>query len=264
MLAYLHFIKAFIRNSFQGEMAFRFNFLVDFLRTFIRLGVSLGGIFIIFSQVETLNGWEFSEVLALLGIYFFIQSLKDLVIGPSLESLAGMDGDLWFGRFDFTLLKPVPTQFYVSFRNWRPWALIDMSVSIAIIVTAALKMNAFLSLADVIFLIFSIMVAITILYSVLLILISCAFWYLGTPLIWIYDSLIQTGRYPIKIYPGFLRFILTWIIPVGFIITVPAEVLLTRVNLYELLGGCVLAIILFAASSLFFKGSLKKYSSASS
>ena len=264
MSKYLHFIRAFMRNSFQREMAFRFNFFVNFLRTFIQLGVSLGGILIIFTQVESLNGWALPEILALYGIYFFIQSLKDLVIGPSLESLAGMDGDLWVGRFDYTLLKPIPTQFYVSFRNWRPWALIDMGLSIAIIVTAALKMKAVIASADIFFLIFSIAAAITILYSVLLILISCAFWYLGTPLIWIYDSLIQTGRYPIKIYPGFMKFILTWIIPVGFIITVPAEVLLKRMELYQLLAGGVLAIILFTVSSLFFKGSIRKYSSASS
>ena len=60
----------------------------------------------LFSQVSTLNGWTFASTLALLGVYLTINALRGWFIGPSLELLAGMEGDVWSGRFDFTLLRP--------------------------------------------------------------------------------------------------------------------------------------------------------------
>ena len=53
-------------------------------------------------------------------------ALRRLFIGPSLESLAGMDGEIWTGQFDFTLLRPVDVQFLASVRYWRPLALLDL------------------------------------------------------------------------------------------------------------------------------------------
>ncbi len=64
--------------------------------------------------------------LALLGVYLTVSALRGLFIGPGLESLAGMDGEIWSGAFDFTVLRPVDTQFLVSVRKWRLFALFDL------------------------------------------------------------------------------------------------------------------------------------------
>jgi len=104
----------------------------------------------------------------------------------------------------------------------------------------------------------------TIVYAVLLLLASCVFWYRGVPLTWIFDSLIQMGRYPVGIYPGWLRLLLTWVVPVGFITSVPAQALTGRVPALTLLGGAALALGLLVLASAFLRLSLRRYSSASS
>jgi ABC-2 type transport system permease protein len=156
------------------------------------------------------------------------------------------------------------------------WSLIDIAFAILIIVVSASGVfPAETSLAPMHaaylgqtggFLIFiaALLVSLLLVYSVLLILASAAFWYLGTPLMWIFDSLIQTGRYPVGIYPGFLRIVLTWVIPVGFIITVPAQALSGSPGIPALAGGAGLAVFMLSLSAVFFRSSLKKYSSASS
>lgn len=264
MRNYIQYIKIFIQNSMQKEMAFRLNFFISCLHTLLNLLGGIGGILIFFNQKQTLNGWNFSETLALLGIYLFIQAIKNLFIGPSLESLAGLNGDLWSGKFDFILLKPLPTQFYVSFRNWRIWTLFDLLVSIVLICIALFQLQVQILGLQLLCFFLALIISLSLVYSILLILSTTAFWYLGTPLIWIYNSLIQMGRFPIGIYPGFLKMILTWVIPIGVIVTVPAKLLIDQIEFEQLIAGAVLAVGFFMISTIFFKISLKRYASASS
>ena len=77
------------------------------------------GLLVLFGQVQTSARLGLSATLALLGVYLIVGALRGLFIGPSLDALAGMDGEVWSGRFDFTLLRPVNTQFLASFRKWR-------------------------------------------------------------------------------------------------------------------------------------------------
>lgn len=261
---YIRLIKVFIRKSLQKEMAFRFNFFINILNTFLTLAGGLAGVFAVFANAESLNGWDFPRVLAVLGVYMLVDALKDLFIGPGLLSIAGMDGDLWMGQFDFTLLKPVPVQFYVSFRDWDPWAIVDIFAGLILLGVAVVKLGGVVTVSGLLMFLVSLLISLLLVYSVMLFLISGAFWYLGAPLVWIYDSLIQMGRFPVGIYPGFLKMVLTWVIPVGFIITVPAKSLSVGIGAAELAGGGLLAFGLFFAAALFFKISLKKYSSASS
>lgn len=260
---YLRLIKVFIRKSLQQEMAFRFNFFINILNTFLKLAGGLAGVFALFANVESLNGWNFPRVLAVLGVYMLVDAMKELFIGPGLQSIAGMDGDLWTGGFDFTLLKPVPVQFYVSFRDWNPWAVVDIIAAFILLGVAGVKLGSVLTVPALGMFLVSLVISLLLVYSVMLFLISGAFWYLGAPLVWIYDSIIQMGRFPVSIYPGFLKLLLTWVIPVGFIVTVPAESLSVGIGFTELAGGSLLAFVLFIAASFVFRAGLKRYSSAS-
>lgn len=259
-----HLIGVFIRGSFQREAAFRFNFGVNLINTFLNIAGSIGGVFIVFYNRESLNGWSFHQALTLLGVYLLVLGLKNLFIGPGLESLSGLSGELWTGSFDFTLLKPVPLQLFISFRKWSLWSIADLAVAAAVIMFPAL--SGIIEVKGMAFVMFiaALLISVLMIYSVLLILASAAFWYLGTPLMWIFDALIQTGRFPVGIYPGFFRFILTWIIPIGFIITVPAQALTGRIEPLILAGGAGLSAVLFVASAAFFRLSVRKYASASS
>ena len=47
---------------------------------------------------------------------WLLQPMSPIYHGPSLESVAGMDGEVWTGKYDFTLLRPLDQQFLISFR----------------------------------------------------------------------------------------------------------------------------------------------------
>jgi ABC-2 type transport system permease protein len=75
---------------------------------------------------------------------------------------------------------------------------------------------------------------------------------------------MQLARYPIGIYPGWLQFVLTWIIPVAIMTTIPAAALTGDISPIVLIGGVALALILLVAASALFHLGVKRYNSASS
>jgi ABC-2 type transport system permease protein len=72
------------------------------------------------------------------------------------------------------------------------------------------------------------------------------------------------ARYPVEFYPGWLRLVLTWIVPVGLMTTLPAEALSGSLSPGTLAAGLILALALLAAASLLFRHGLRRYASASS
>ena len=73
----------------------------------------------------------------------------------------------------------------------------------------------------------------------------------------------QAGRWPIGIYPQWLRLILTFLVPVAFAVTVPAEALSGRLSQTSLLTATALAVGMLALSRWFWKFGVKNYSCAS-
>lgn len=264
MVHYFRLLWLFIATSFQEEAAFRVNFAINLMTTTLNLATGILSLLVLFNQVETIQGWTFPQTLALLGVYLLVTALRDLVIGPSLNALAGIDGETWTGRFDYTLLKPVPIQFLVSVRKWRIWSFVDLALSLVVLGIALVQLNQRVTPVQLSLFLFSLFVAITILYAILLLLASVSFWGHGVPLDFVFNSFIQMGRYPVGIYPQWLRLVLTWIVPVGFITTVPVQSVTGDVSLPILLGGAGLATGLVLLASLLFRTSLQRYTSASS
>ena len=73
----------------------------------------------------------------------------------------------------------------------------------------------------------------------------------------------EAGRWPISLYPGWLRFALTFIIPVAFAVTVPTEALTGRLSGTTVLGGVALSAALLVVSRLIWLRGLRQCSGAS-
>lgn len=263
-MRYLRLIGQFIRASLQEEMAYRANFFISLLHSLLNLATGVLGIAVLFGQVETVQGWTFAGTLALLGIYLTVGALRNLFIGPSLEALGGMGGEVWNGTFDFSLLRPADTQFLASFRRWRPFALFDLLLGLGVLGVAATLLRQTLTLVHLAAFIAALGAGVTILYAILLAFTALVFWSPGFLFTWVFDGLFQMARYPLGLYPGWLRLVLTWVVPVGVITTIPAEALTGALSAERLAGSVALALALGLGASALFRLGLRRYASASS
>jgi ABC-2 type transport system permease protein len=263
-MVYLRLVRSFARASAQNELAYRANFWISLLSAALNLGTGVLGIVVLFGQVETVQGWTLASTLALLGVYLIVGALRALFIGPSLDALAGMDGEIWTGTFDFTLLRPVNVQFLASLRYWRPLALIDLALGLGVLGIAVARLGQTLTAAHLALFLVTLGAGVTVLYAVLLAFTALVLWSPGFFFTWAFDAVFQMARYPVGLYPGWLRLVLTWVVPVGIMTTVPAQALTGELPTGMLVGSLALAIVLLAGASALFRGGLRRYASASS
>jgi ABC-2 type transport system permease protein len=102
------------------------------------------------------------------------------------------------------------------------------------------------------------------LYSILLVFAAMIFWSPGFLFTWVFDGLFQMARYPAGLYPGWLRLVLTWVLPVGVMTTVPAQALAGELSAGTLGGAVALAAVSLVGASALFRFGLRRYASASS
>jgi ABC-type uncharacterized transport system permease subunit len=93
---------------------------------------------------------------------------------------------------------------------------------------------------------------------------TIAVWSLGILFTWVFDGIFQPARYPTGIYPWWLRFTPTWVIPVGVMTTVPARALNGKLSVGTLCATVGLTGVMLVGASTLFRVGLRRYASASS
>jgi ABC-2 type transport system permease protein len=258
---YLKLFIVYFRLSVMGELAYRVNFYVQLFQSLVELATALTGLAVIFSYTQDLAGWSPNEMLALVGVYFITGGMIGLVIQPSLEQFITSVRD---GTLDFTLIKPEDAQFLMSFQVVNIWKLIDIVMGFAVLTTALIRLQSKVGSGQAVAFGLMLLTGTVIIYSFWVILATLAFWFVRVEnILVIFQSMYEAGRWPISLYPGWLRFALTFVVPVAFATTVPAEALTGRLTGNALEGAVVVACILLLLSRLFWRIGLRHYSGAS-
>ena len=108
-------------------------------------------------------------------------------------------------------------------------------------------------------------VGVVILYALWFLIASTSIWFVKT---WhateVLRAVLASGRFPVSAYPPTLRLVFTLFLPVAFLTTVPAEVILGRAAMPMLTLGLTLSVVFFLASRAFWLFALRYYTSASS
>jgi ABC-2 type transport system permease protein len=251
----------YFRVNVLNETAYRVNFFVQLFQSLLELGTALGGLAVIFTYTAALGTWRPDEMLALVGVYFLVGGVISLVIQPGMSALIDSVRD---GTLDFTLTKPEDAQLLVSIQRIAIWSLLDLLMGAGVLGTALVRLRELIGTVQAVEFVGMLLAGGVIVYSFWLILASLSFWLVRVEnLLEIFQSMYQAGRWPISLYPGWLRFGLTFIVPVAFATTVPTEALTGRLGGSTLLEAVGLAILLFVVARVIWGLGLKRYAGAS-
>jgi ABC-2 type transport system permease protein len=260
-MRYLRLLWTFFRVGAMGELAYRVNFVVQLVESLLELGTAVAGLAVIFSYTSTLGGWTPDQVLALVGIFFTVGGAIRVVIQPSLQKLVESVRD---GSLDFTLAKPADAQVLASIQGVDIWKLTDVGLGIAVLWVALARMGAELTAGRVAVFLAALLAGGVIVYGFWVILAATAFWFVRVEnILMVFQSMYEAGRWPVSIYPRWLRFGLTFVVPIAFAVTVPAEALTGRLSWWGLGLAWIVAALLFTAARLLWRAGLRRYSGAS-
>jgi ABC-2 type transport system permease protein len=262
--------STFARNSLVREMSFRGNFITEVITRAFWFCAQLVLFDVIYRQVDLIDDWTRPQYFAFMATGMLINACVEALFMPNCAELSEL---IRTGNLDFLLLKPIDTQFLVSFRV-IDWAMINQILMASVLLGYALdRVDAVVTPAHAAMYVLLLASGVAFFYSLMIILASTSVWFgrnQGLYDFWFYVTVF--ARYPQNIYarPGvgeIIWFGFSFIIPILLVVTVPARVLLGMAldpgSWIALLAPLMTLVMLFVSRRVF-NWSLNHYRSASS
>ena len=255
-------IRTYLKLGILNVVQYRADFFLQVISITIGLGTALLGLGVVFGQTDAIGGWNQDDLIALIGIQMLVRGLISVVIRPSMEKL--MEG-IRLGTLDFMLTKPADSQLLASVAQVNVAGTADIVAGSAVLAIALARMGNSIGPEDAVGFVVVLLAGIVIIYAFLLILSTFAFWFVKLEnILVIFNTMFESaGSWPITIFPGWMRFSLTFFIPVAFAVTVPAQSLTGRLTPLLALGAVGLAVAFAAGARWFWRFGLSRYTGAS-
>jgi len=260
-MRYLRMFRMFALTEFQFEAEYRLNFLLVLLEMTLVVGTSVGAVLIMFGHTNNLNGWTLPQMLVLIGVFYLIQGGNALLFEPSFQRLME---HVRLGTLDYHLLKPVNTQFIVSVRHLRVVRIPDVLLGFVVMGVGLVQLGEAISFGAALLFAIALLCGLALVYALLLVLVTLSFWFVRVEnLLTIFWAFTDAGRFPVDVYPGWLRFTLSTVVPIGIAVTAPSQAISGKLDVFAvaLLAAGTLAAYLVA--SAFWRLGLRNYTGAS-
>jgi ABC-2 type transport system permease protein len=251
------------RNSVVREMTFKGNFILWIFVELLWFSLQLGFIGVIYLHTDHIASWSKWQVIMLVGASHFIQQIFQAFFLTNCTQLSEL---VRTGKLDFMLLLPMNTRFLVSLRQVDLGGFVNGASALAVMGYAAKQMHMVPGVAQIAGFLILCAGGVFIHYSLMFLLASVAFWTVRAQgIVWGYYSMFNIARYPDAAFQGFFRAFFTFAIPMLLVANVPVKVLLHKLSSpADMLWLLALGVVCFVASELFWRFSMRHYSSASS
>jgi ABC-2 type transport system permease protein len=260
-MRYLRLLALFAQTELQFAVEYRANLALDLVEELLIVVTSLVAVLVIYDHTGTINGWSLGQMMVLLGVYYVIQGAQSVVFEMSFERFME---HVRLGTLDFILIKPVNSQFVVSARHLQVAQVAQMVLGLVLVVVGVGRIGQSVGVRELITFAVTLVCGLSLVYCLVLVLSTLAFWFVRVEnLLAIFWSFLDAGRFPVDVYPGWLRITLSTVVPIGVAVTVPAQAVAGRldtVGLLAMLAGCVAT---FAFASWFWRIGLRNYTGAS-
>jgi ABC-2 type transport system permease protein len=251
------FAKYELLQQFSSKTSMVFFFVGKIIRFFSFFVILL----LLRGTVRSVSGYTVDEVL----IFFLTFNFIDIVSQMFLRGVYGMNGIVRSGEFDFYLMRPINPLFrslmgapdfndvllfmpLTGFSVWYIHQILPDLTPDRIFSYIILLIGGFLiSVSFHILVLASGVVSTEIDHTIML-----------------YRDLTQMARFPIDIYREPFRAFITFIIPIGVMMSFPSKALLGVLQPHLMIVGAIISVVSFFLSLKIWDIALKKYSSASS
>jgi ABC-2 type transport system permease protein len=269
MNLYLRVFTAFFRNAWSREISFQGNFLVNLITRGFWFGMQIFLMDVIYRQVNLINDWTHEEYLAFMATGMLINAIVEAFFMPNCAQFSEL---IRTGNLDFALLKPIDTQFLISFEKMDLGMITQIGLAGSLLSYALWRHGTPPSVATAVFYVLLLASAVCFFYSLMISLAALSIFFgrnQGLLDFWFYITIF--ARYPSSIYSGspageVIRFTFSYVLPILLVVTIPARVLLGKLLEPSWLSGLALAsgVGSLLIARAVFQWSLQHYRSASS
>ncbi|WP_244833323.1 ABC-2 family transporter protein [Clostridium sp. BJN0001] len=254
---YSIFISQFLKLIVQSKV----DFFIGIIGFFFTQIIGILFLYLVFGNIPSLNGWTLDELIF---IYGFAQ------IPRGIDHL--FTDNIWImawrlivnGDFDRYMLRPMNVFFQLIAERLQPDAVGELVVGGILVSKSIADGIVICDIEHIILFIVSIIAGAFIYTAIKLFFASFAFWIkVSGPVLYFVYQFADFAKYPTDIYSRPVKFIITWIIPFGFVAYLPASYFLKSSASGMLIGiECIIAAVFSFIAYAFFSYGIKGYESA--
>ncbi|MGE0634175.1 MAG: ABC transporter permease [Pseudobdellovibrionaceae bacterium] len=262
MKKYWRLLCSFFKVSFIADLEYRANLVIKVITDVIWYVAQLSFFEVLFKHSDHLAGWSIESMRVFMGVLFMADSLWMLLFHESMDQ---MSEKVRRGDLDLLLAKPVNSQFMMSLQRINTIYLVNFVMTFSWLVWSLHQLPGGFSWWKLLFLIVLMPCSLAIQYGMRFAFAATSIFFTRAEnLTYVWYQLYRIGTRPDNLYPPYLRYLILSVIPVGFIASVPATVLLNEPDFRWIAGGIALGLVFFTLSRAYWNYALKSYSSASS
>ncbi|MGE3974108.1 MAG: ABC transporter permease [Bdellovibrionales bacterium] len=264
MIFYLGVWFAFFKASVITELEYRLNITLRIFTDIIWYTAQISVFRVLFLQSPKIGGWTLEQTQVFLGVLFFVDSIWMLLFSENLDRFSDKvrKGDL-----DMMLAKPVNSQFTMSMNKVSAAYIGNLFIAFGFLVYALLELNAIepVNWVRMLWLLLFVPCGVVICYCLRFFFSASALYLVRAENIsYLWYQIYKLGTRPDSFYPKWLRYLILSIMPVGFIASVPSQMIFGEQTYIFVPLVLVMSAVTLYLSSKYWNWALKHYTSASS
>jgi len=261
-IRYSRLFGYFVAFAFSRSFEFRFDFYIRIVMDVVFYAVNFTFFRILFLHTPNLGGWNEPQLMIFVSAYCINDAINMTLFSNNMWQLPLLVNR---GDLDYYLVRPVSSLFFVSLRDFAANSFVNLLITFGLFGWAVHRYPEPLSIGKIA-LFFALLLNGNLIFYCLNVIFNLAVFFTHSsdgfgPLVW---SMGKFGERPDQIYTGWLRRVITFILPFCLISSFPTRMLVDPFNWRILVHALGVSIGLFCFLLFLWNRSLRAYSSASS
>lgn len=259
---YARLVAAQLKVSVLAALQYRVGFWTDGLLGLFWSVLGIAPLLVAAQHLGTVKGWGTGDLVVLTGCFSALSGVFSALLQPALGETMN---HIRRGTLDYVLMRPADSLVLCLTCAFRPWSLVDVLGGALLVVGGLWMTGRVPGPGDLAAAIVTGTAGVVALYAfgVMVLCVSFRVMQLQS-LVFLMEALLDFGRWPAQVFPAALRMIFTFVVPLLVMTSYPAEAVLGRLSWTSV--GQIVAVSagLAALARLWWRRSVREYSSASS
>jgi len=262
MKQYFNILKKILKLNFSLLLIYRSSFIVDAFSSLTWGFFQIVWVLLLTSKIKSAFGWTREEMILIAVVYNIVIGFFHCFFSRNFDRFSMV---IDRGELDTILIKPVDSQFLISFWIINYSSLTRTFFNLIVLFYLLAKMHVSITLINVLGFFFLSAFGVILLYSIWFVVSTLIIWFPRlSNLIDLLYNLTGVSRFPPEMIYGFKNFVLLFLIPFTLTIAIPTKVFFNKVLSGDVGLLVFLSLLFFWLSRKFWQYALHYYTSASS
>lgn len=259
---YARLVGAQLRMSVLAALQYRVGFWTDGVLGLFWSALGIAPLLVAAQHLGAVKGWGTGELVVLTGCFSALSGVFGALLQPALSETMS---HIRRGTLDYVLMRPADSLALCLTAAFRPWSLLDVAGGLGLVGAGLWIAGRTPSAEQVAAALVTGAAGVTALYAFGVMVLCVSFRAIQIhALVFLMEALLDFGRWPAQVFPPALRVFFTFVVPLLVMTSYPAEALLGRLAWSHVAMTAAISASLMALARLWWRASVRSYTSASS